>query len=104
MHTKKKTSRAPKKAPSTAWGRFVNKLRKRKIIETLAAFIGGGWLILEFVHWILIDHYHFPEQTLDITFITLLCALFCTIIWRLFGGEKKRKRFRADIITIIRAL
>ena len=28
---------------------YLKKLRKRRIIETLAAFIGGGWLIIEFV-------------------------------------------------------
>jgi hypothetical protein len=48
-------------------GAFLQKLRKRRIIETLAAFIGGGWLLLEFVHWILVDHYHFLEKTIDIT-------------------------------------
>ena len=31
---------------------FLTKLRKRKIIETLAAFIGGGWLpLLTFDHF-----------------------------------------------------
>lgn len=67
-------------------------LKERKIIATLAAFIGGGWLILEFVHWILIDHYHFPEKTLDIVFITLLCTLICTLIWQWFRGVEKRHR------------
>ena len=39
---------------------FLAKLRKRHIVETLAAFIGGGWLIIEFVDRILVAHYHFP--------------------------------------------
>jgi len=58
---------------------FFHKLRKKRIIEILAAFHGGGWLILEFVNWILIDHYHFPEKSLDITFIPLLCGLICSL-------------------------
>jgi hypothetical protein len=37
---------------------FLAKLRKRHIIETLAAFIGGGWLTYEIVHWVLVVHYH----------------------------------------------
>lgn len=79
----------------------MGKLRKKRIIEIFAAFIGGGWLILEFVHWILIDHYHFPEQSLDITLITLICALICTLIWRFFGGkEKKTKRIKVEFILI----
>jgi len=39
---------------------FLKALKEKKIIETLAAFVGAGWLILEVVHWILIDHYHLP--------------------------------------------
>jgi len=73
-------------------GRFVLKLRKRRIITTLAAFIGGGWLLLEFVHWILIDHYHLPETLLDIAFLTTLCALLSTLAWRWFReGERKAR-------------
>ena len=79
---------------------FYGKLRKRRIIETLAAFIGGGWLILEFVHWILIDHYHFPEKSLDITFITLICALICTLIWRWFGGMEEPRSIKLEFLVI----
>jgi len=58
-------------------------------------------LILEFVHWILIDHYHFPENTLDVTFITLLCALFSTLTWRVFGGaEKRQRKFKIEFVLI----
>lgn len=73
-----------------ALGSFLGKLRKRKIIETLAAFIGGGWLTYEIVHWILVVHFHLPEKLLDITLITLLGALLCTLVWRWFGGETSR--------------
>ena len=83
---------------------FLAKLRKRKIIETLGAFTAGGWLILEFVHWILVDHYHFPEKTIDITFITLVCALFCTLIWRWFSGREKPRKFKLELVLIPLAL
>jgi TolB-like protein/Tfp pilus assembly protein PilF len=79
---------------------FLAKLRKRHIIETLAAFIGGGWLLLEFVHWLLVDHYHFPEKTIDITFITILGALLCTLIWRWFEGIERPKKFRLEFVLI----
>jgi TolB-like protein/tetratricopeptide (TPR) repeat protein len=69
---------------------ILQKLRKRHIIETLAAFIGGGWLIIEFVDRILVAHYHFPDRTIDITFITILGALLCTLVWRWSGGTEKR--------------
>jgi serine/threonine-protein kinase len=69
---------------------FILKLRKRHIVETLAAFIGGGWLILEFVDRLLVAHYHFPDETIDLTFITILAALICTILWRWFRGTEKR--------------
>jgi TolB-like protein len=79
---------------------FLGKLRKRHIIETLAAFIGGGWLILEFVHWLLVDHYHFPEKTIDITFVTILGALLCTLIWRWFSGWEKPRKFKLELVLI----
>jgi TolB-like protein/Tfp pilus assembly protein PilF len=76
------------------------KLKKRRIIETLAAFIGGGWLLLEFVHWILVDHYHFPEKTIDITFVTILGALLSTLVWRWFAGREKPAKLKPEIILI----
>ena len=79
---------------------FLAKLRKRHIIETLAAFIGGGWLIIEFVDRILVAHYHFPDKTIDITFITLLCALLCTLIWRWFSGREKPRKFKLELVLI----
>lgn len=66
------------------------KLRKRRIIETLAAFIGGGWLLIEVVERLLVSHYHFPEETIDITVATLSGALLCTLIWRWFRSTEKR--------------
>ncbi len=81
-------------------GAFLQKLRKRRIIETLAAFIGGGWLLLEFVHWLLVDHYHFPEKAIDITFVTILGTLICTLVWRWFSGREKPKKFRIDLVLI----
>jgi len=91
----------PGPPPKTALGRFVLKLRQRRIITTLAAFIGGGWLLLEFVHWILIDHYHLPETLLDITFLTTLCALLSTLAWRWFReGERKARKVKPEYILI----
>jgi len=98
-----KKASIPRKGPSpkTGLGRFVLKLRQRKIITTLAAFIGGGWLLLEFVHWILIDHYHLPETLLDITFLTTLCALLCSLAWRWFReGERKARKVKPEYILI----
>jgi len=46
---------------------FFSNLRKKRIIEILAAFIAGGWLIIEFVDQILVAHYHFPDKTIDMT-------------------------------------
>ncbi|MCX5973826.1 MAG: hypothetical protein NTU59_03960, partial [Coprothermobacterota bacterium] len=66
------------------------KLRKRRIIETLAAFIGGGWLLIEVVERLLVSHYRFPEETIDITVVSIVGALLCTLIWRWFRGTAKR--------------
>jgi|GEM_PF-5429782 len=66
--TKKEEISSSDEGKKTFFASLVSNLRKKKIIETLAAFIGGGWLIIEFVHWILVDHYHFPEKSIDIAF------------------------------------
>ena len=80
---------------------FHKELKKRGIIKTVIAFIGGGWLIVEFVHWILVDHYHFPEESVDITIVTLVSALVCMIIWRWFrGGEKEFRKIKVEFILI----
>ena len=82
-------------------GSFMYKVRKRRIIETLAAFIGGVWLTWEAVHWILVDHYHCPERLLDITLVTLIGVLLCTLTWRWFGGtEKKTRGIKLELILI----
>jgi non-specific serine/threonine protein kinase len=85
---------------STGIRSFFSNLRKKRIIEILAAFIAGGWLIIEVVHFILIGHYHFPEKTLDITIVTLLCALACTLIWRWFSGREKPRKFKLELVII----
>lgn len=91
----------PKKENQSFFRVFLKKLRKKKIIETLGAFIGGGWLILEFVHMILIGHYHFPEKTLDIVFVSLIGALICAIVWRWFREtEDEIQKARTKIIII----
>jgi len=80
---------------------FLAKLRKRRIIETLAAFIGGGWLILEFVDRLLVAHYHFPDEAIDLTFITILAALVSTVIWRWFrGGEARPGNVKVEVLLV----
>ena len=44
-----KGEKAPSKEPNSFIRTLLTKLRKRHIIETLAAFIGGGWLLIEVV-------------------------------------------------------
>ena len=87
-------------AMSSALKTFFGDLRKKRIIEILAAFIGGGWLIIEIVHFVLVGHYHFPEKTLDITIITLFSVLLCTLIWRWFSGREKPRKFKLELVLI----
>lgn len=87
MHIDKSYNSDSKNYPPDS---FMGRLRERKIIATLAAFIGGGWLTYEVVHWILVDHYNLPEILKDITIATFLGALLSTIIWRWFRGAVKR--------------
>ncbi len=95
-----KGEKAPSKEPNSFIRTFLTKLRKRHIIETLAAFIAGGWLTYEIVHWVLVAHYHLSEKLLDITIVTLLCALICTLIWRWFSGREKPRKFKLELVLI----
>jgi len=70
--------------------RLYARLRKRRIIETLAAFIGGGWLLVEVVERLLVGHYKFPEESIDLTVVSVIGALLSTLVWRWFGGTEKR--------------
>jgi adenylate cyclase len=85
---------------TSTFSTVLTKLKTRHIIETLAAFIGGGWLLLEFVHWILVDHYHFPGKSIDIVFITILGALLCTLIWRWFSGREAPRKFKLERVLM----
>ena len=83
---------------------FLQKLRKRRIIETLAAFIGGGWLLVEVVERLLVGHYHFPEETIDLTVVSVIGALFATLVWRSFCGKEKRPgniKFEVLLVPLI---
>jgi len=90
MSSQKGDTAPSKEVKESSLKSFLAKLRKRHIIETLAAFIGGGWLLLEFVDRLLVAHYHFPDETIDLTFIAILAAMLCTIMWRWFSGIEKR--------------
>lgn len=89
--------KAPRKDAKGASGgresglrRVLSRLRKRRIIETLAAFIGGGWLLVEVVERLLVSRYQFPEEAIDLTVVSVIGALLATLIWRWFGGAEKR--------------
>jgi TolB-like protein len=90
MSPSKGEAAAPKKGKKPFFRAFLTKLRKRKIIETLAAFIGGGWLLIEVVERLLVGHYRFPEETIDLTVISVIGALLSTLVWRWFRSTEKR--------------
>ena len=77
----------PKRSGFTA---FLQKLRKRRIIETLAAFIGGGWLLIEVVERLIVGHYKFPEESIDLTVVSVIGALLAILVWRWFRSTEKR--------------
>ena len=80
---------------------FLRQLKDRKIVQTIAAFIAGGWLTYEIVHWVLVVHFHFPEGILDIALVTLLGALFSAVIWLWFGGAQERPgRVRVEVLFV----
>jgi hypothetical protein len=80
---------------------FLAKLRKRHIIETLAAFIGGGWLLVEVVERLLVGHYKFPEESIDLTVVSVIGALLLTLVWRWFGGtDKQPGNIKVEVLLV----
>jgi non-specific serine/threonine protein kinase len=83
--------KAPSRGKKKSFFReFLARLRKQRIIETLAAFIGGGWLLIEVVERLLVGHYGFPGKTIDLTVVSVIGALLSTLVWRWFRGTEKR--------------
>lgn len=80
---------------------FWQKLKERKIIETVAAFVGGGVALVEFAHHILVNHYHFPGYTVNLVIAVLIIGMATTVSWRWFR-EKEVKRRRISIIQRIK--
>ncbi len=79
---------------------FIN-LRKKRIIEILAAFIGGGWLLVEVVERLLVGHYRFPDKTIDVTVVSIIGAWLATLVWRWFCGKEKRPgNIKVEILLV----
>lgn len=78
----------------------MRKLRERGILKTFAAFVGGAVVAIEFAFHILVHHYHFPSQTVDIIIITLVTAFLCVITWQWFAAEKKPRKIRLEMLLI----
>ena len=100
----KTPSQIPEKHPQIAESGFrahFANLRKRHIIETLAAFIGGGWLLVEVVERLLVGHYKFPDETIDLTVVSVIGALLATLVWRWFRGTEKRPgNIRVEVLLV----
>ena len=77
---------------SSAGASFFRELKERKIVQTMAALVGFGWLVYEIVHWILVVHFHLPEGLLDITLVTLFGTFLSVVIWLWFRSSEKRAR------------
>jgi non-specific serine/threonine protein kinase len=88
--TPPKIAEEPPQVKEAGFRSVFAKLRKRRIIETLAAFIGGGWLLVEVVERLLVGHYKFPEESIDLTVVSVIGALLATLFWRWFGSTEKR--------------
>ena len=99
----KAASHKPRKSRSQGTS-FLGQLKDRKIIQTLAAFAAFGWLAYEFVHFVLVLHFHFPERIIDITLVTLLGALVSVITWLWCRGAGKKSRtvkFEVLVVPLI---
>ncbi len=89
---------------TSTFSTVLTKLKKRHIIETLAAFIGGGWLLVEVVERLLVSHYGLPGELIDLTVVSVIGALLATLVWRWFCGKDKRPgniKFEVLLVPLI---
>ncbi len=96
----KKARQSPVRAKRYPPESLMGKIKNRKIIATLAAFISGGWFVYEIVHWILVDHYHLPEKLKDIVIVSILCAMLCALAWQWFRGGRKKRGIKFEYVLI----
>jgi tetratricopeptide (TPR) repeat protein len=87
---------------------FFRKLKDRKIIPTVVAFIGGGAALIEFAHHILVGHYYLPKEVVDYIIVALILALLSTVSWQWFHrvepARRKARRLRQNKFKWIAAL
>jgi len=95
MHVQK-----PSSTPRAGEGAFMRKLRERKILHVAAAYVGSGFLLIEFAHHILVNHYGFPHQTVDVVIISLSAALFTQGILRWFRGTTSPRKIKWEYLLI----
>jgi hypothetical protein len=97
MHVQKPSS-TPKEGESA----FMRKLRERKILHVLAGYAGSGFLLIEFAHHILVNHYGFPHQTVDVIIITLSAALLIQVTLKWFQKiDARRIRLEFFLVGLI---
>ena len=86
---------------TSTFSTVLTKLKTRHIIETLAAFIGGGWLLVEVVERLLVSHYGLPEELIDLTVVSVIGALLATLAWRWFRSADKRPgNIKVEILLV----
>lgn len=90
----------PSSTPKEGEHHFIRKLRERGILTTLAGFVGGAVILIELTHHILVNHYHFPHQSVDIVIISLVTGLFSAVSWQWFKGSPKQKRIRFELFLV----
>ncbi len=100
--TSKPGAASPPHGPAKRYppGSLPDKLRRRGLARTFAAFAGSGWFLYEIVHFVLVDHYHLPDVLKDITIVTLLGALLAVLAWRWFRGERAKRARRWAFVVV----
>lgn len=80
---------------------FWRKLKERKIIATVAAFVGGGEALVLFARHILVEHYHLSRDIVSVILVASIVGMVTTVLWRWFR-EKEVRRRRITIMSRIK--
>ena len=72
---------------------FLRKITSNPIIQTLAMYVSGGWILIELLEYF-IDHFNLNESIRNIFLIALLCGLPVAIIisWLVTRDRKEESK------------
>jgi TolB-like protein/lipoprotein NlpI len=90
---------APDRGIANVW----SALRRRKVVQWGIAYVAGAWALLQGIDF-LVDAFHWPDATTQITTVTLAIGLPVALVLAWYHGDRGQQRVGGTELTILGAL